>query len=64
VVTDDGAREHRGNPLKRFWSRLLALLVVVGVGCLITEVWWSAAATVVVIIFAARQRRIAPDKPP
>ncbi len=62
MVTEAGARDFRGNPSKRFWSLFLAFLVVVGFGCLITEVWWSAAATVIVIIFAARQRRTAPDK--
>lgn len=63
MAREEGVRDNRGNPSKRFWGLFLAVWVVLGVGSLITQAWWSAAAAVGGIYFAALQRRNAPNKP-
>lgn len=63
MVKEDGIRDNRGNPSKRFWGLFLAVWVVLGVGSVITQTWWTVAAAVCGIIFSAMQRRNAPDKP-
>lgn len=56
-------RDNHGNRSKRFWSLALAFWVVVGVVCLIAQVWWTAVAAACGIISAVLQRRQALDMP-
>jgi hypothetical protein len=63
VAREEGVRDDRGNPSKRFWGLFLAFWVALGVGSLITQARWSAAAAVGGIYSSALQRRNAPDKP-
>ena len=63
MVSENGVRDNRGNPSKRFWSLFLAFWVVLGVVSLITQLWWTALAAACGIINAVVQRRKAPVQP-
>jgi len=63
VVREDGVRDNRGNPSKRFWGLFPAVWAVLGLGSVIIQTWWTVAAADCGIIFPAIQRRNAPDKP-
>lgn len=62
-MREDGARDTRGNPSKRFWAYFLAFWIVLGVVSLIGQLWWNVATAAVGILFTAMQWRNAPDKP-
>ena len=63
MVGDGGVRENRGIRSKRFWSLALAFWIVLGVVCLIAQIWWIATAAAFGVINAVLQLRKAPDKP-
>jgi hypothetical protein len=63
VVREDGVRDNRGDPSKRFWGLFMVFWIALGVVSLIFGSWWTVAIPVGGILFTAMQRRNAPDKP-
>lgn len=57
VQAEDGLRDNRWNPSKRFWGLFVAVWVALAVVSLIAQAWWTAACG---IINAVMQWRNAP----
>jgi hypothetical protein len=62
-MIENGLRDNRGDPSKRFWGLFMVFWLVLGAISLIFGAWWTVATSAAGTWITAMQRRKAPDKP-